>query len=54
MGYSYDIFLSHSSVDQPSVRELAERLQAAGLRVWFDEWCIKPGDDIRVLSEDET
>jgi hypothetical protein len=28
------------------VRTVAERLQADGLRVWFDEWEIKPGDSI--------
>ena len=28
------------------VRELAERLRTAGLRVWFDEWNIRPGDHI--------
>jgi len=28
------------------VRWLAERLQQAGLRVWFDEWIIKPSDII--------
>ncbi|MCX6376588.1 MAG: TIR domain-containing protein [Armatimonadetes bacterium] len=44
--FSYDVFLSHSSKDKPVVRELAERLKADGLRVWFDEWEIKPGDMI--------
>jgi GTPase SAR1 family protein len=44
--YRYDVFLSHSSADKPVVRELAERLRAAGLRVWFDEWNIRPGDHI--------
>ncbi|MFM7754812.1 MAG: toll/interleukin-1 receptor domain-containing protein [Cyanobium sp.] len=33
--YPYDIFLSHSSADKPVVRELAERLRAAGLQVWL-------------------
>ena len=39
--YDYDVFLSHNSKDKPRVRRLAERL-----RVWFDEWIVKPGDDI--------
>jgi WD40 repeat protein len=30
---------------------LAEELRAAGLRVWFDEWVIKPGDDIYLSIE---
>ncbi len=44
--FDYDVFLSHSSKDKPIVRELAERLKADGLRVWFDEWIIKAGDPI--------
>ena len=31
--FKYDVFLSHSSKDKTAVRELAERLQADGLRV---------------------
>ena len=45
--FEYDAFLSHSSKDKPIVRELAKRLRADGLRVWFDEWEIQPGDLIR-------
>ena len=44
--FKYDVFISHSSQDKPAVRELAERLRQDGLRVWFDEWEIKPGDAI--------
>jgi small GTP-binding protein len=44
--FTYDVFLSHSSKDKPVVRPLAERLRADGLRVWFDEWELKPGDII--------
>ena len=42
--FPYDVFLSHNQADKPRVRRLAERLRAAGLRVWFDEWVIQPGD----------
>lgn len=28
------------------MRKLAEQLREAGLRVWFDEWVIRAGDDI--------
>lgn len=44
-GFTYDVFLSHNSADKPRVRGLAERLRAAGLRVWLDEWVIRPEDD---------
>ncbi len=45
-GFKYDVFLSHSSKDKHAVRELAGRLKRDGLRVWFDEWEIRPGDMI--------
>ena len=28
------------------VREIARKLREAGIDAWFDEWEIKPGDDI--------
>src|ERR1051325_815796 len=46
MSFQYDVFISHSSKDKTAVRELAQRLKADGLRVWLDEWEIKPGDMI--------
>jgi len=49
--FQYDVFLSHNSADKPRVRALAKRLRSAGLRVWFDEWVIKPGDDIYLAIE---
>ncbi len=42
----YDVFLSHSAKDKAVVRPLAERLRKDGLKVWFDEWVLKPGDSI--------
>ncbi len=50
-GFQYDVFLSHNHADKPRVRQLAEKLKAAGLRVWFDEWTVKPGDDIYLAVE---
>ena len=49
--FQFDVFLSHNQADKPRVRRLAERLRAAGLRVWFDEWIIQPGDDIYLAIE---
>ena len=49
--FTYDVFLSHNSQDKPQVRKLAGRLKKAGLRVWFDDWVIKPGDDIFLAIE---
>lgn len=49
--FTYDVFLSHNTKDKPRVRALAEKLRIAGLRVWFDEWVLKPGDDIYLAIE---
>ena len=40
--FQYDVFLSHSAKDKAVVRPLAERLRQDGLKVWFDEWVLKP------------
>ena len=40
--FEYDVFLSHSAKDKAAVRPLAERLRKDGLKVWFDEWVLKP------------
>ncbi len=50
--FNYDVFLSHNQADKPKVRQLAERLRLAGVRVWLDEWVVKPGDII-ALKVDE-
>lgn len=49
--FTYDVFISHNSEDKPVVRELARRLKTDGLRIWFDEWEIKPGDMIALKIE---
>jgi hypothetical protein len=46
------VFLSHSSKDKAIVRPLAERLRQDGLKVWFDEWVLKPGDSIPAKIEE--
>jgi TIR domain len=49
--FTYDVFLSHSSKDRAVVRAVAERLRSDNLRVWFDEWELKPGDNIPAKIE---
>ncbi len=42
-GKTFDVFLSHNSKNKPTVRELADALEARGLRVWLDERELVPG-----------
>jgi hypothetical protein len=42
-----DVFISHASEDKAAVaKELADRLIALGVTVWFDEYSVKLGDDL--------
>ncbi|MCX6925078.1 MAG: TIR domain-containing protein [Verrucomicrobia bacterium] len=50
--FQSDVFLSHSAKDKAVVRPLAERLRQDGLKVWFDEWVLKPGDSIPAKIEE--
>jgi len=50
--FHYDVFLSHSTKDKAIVRDVAERLRKDGLRVWLDEWVLKPGDSIPAKIEE--
>jgi len=50
--FLYDVLLSHSAKDKAVVRPLAERLRQDGLKVWFDEWVLKPGDSIPAKIEE--
>jgi small GTP-binding protein len=50
--FRYDVFLSHSSKDKAVVRAVAERLRTDGVQVWFDEWELKPGDNIHAKIEE--
>ena len=51
LDFEYDVFLSHSSKDKAVVRDVADRLRGDGLRVWFDEWELRPGDSIPAKIE---
>ena len=50
--FEWDVFLSHSSCDKDAARDLGLRLADDGLRIWFDEWIIRPGDNIVAAIED--
>ncbi|MGK7911233.1 MAG: GUN4 domain-containing protein [Synechococcus sp.] len=39
----FDVFLCHNSEDKDAVIEIAEQLEAGGLRPWLDEWELRPG-----------
>ena len=49
--FTYDVFISHSSVDKSIVRILAKKLKEDRLKVWFGEWEIRPGDMIGLKIE---
>ena len=50
--FAYDVFLSHAALDKAVVHRLAERLRDDGLRVWLDDWEIRPGDLIGLKIEE--
>ena len=41
--HTHDLFLSHASVDKPTVRSLAAALTETGISVWLDEEKLLPG-----------
>lgn len=43
--FDYDVFLGYDHQDAERVHRLAERLRAEGLRVWLDDWVLRPEDD---------
>ena len=47
MDHEFDIFLSHAFEDKDEVvRPLADALEKRGLKVWFDEAILQPGDSL--------
>lgn len=47
----YDVFLSHNRAQKDWTRTLARRLRDEGFQVWFDEWCLRTGENwIRALA----
>lgn len=44
----WDVFICHAWEDKEEIaRPLAEALQQAGLRVWYDEFTLELGDSLR-------
>lgn len=43
MSSQFDAFLSHNSEDKEIVRRIAQALEGNGIKVWFDEWELRPG-----------
>lgn len=44
----WDAFISHASEDKAGfVQPLADKLKAANLRIWYDDWSLKVGDSLR-------
>lgn len=41
--YKYDVFLCHNNKDKDFVREIGNQLEEKGVKVWFDEKVIIPG-----------
>ncbi len=45
-GYEWDVFLSHNGKQKPWVRQVVEQWRDLGLKVFFDEDCIRPGEPV--------
>jgi len=39
----YDVFISYNHRDQDLAKQIAKELKVWGLKVWFDDWELKPG-----------
>ena len=47
----FDVFLCHNGADKPSVRSIADRLEAQGILPWLDERELPPGQPWQQLLE---
>jgi len=43
----FDVFICHASEDKAFVEKLAEELRVAGIEVWYDDFQLGWGDDLR-------
>jgi hypothetical protein len=42
----YDVFISYSAKDRPWASEFADALKNEGVRAWYDQVDLKPGDKL--------
>ncbi|MEL7475581.1 MAG: TIR domain-containing protein, partial [Cyanobacteria bacterium J06555_12] len=49
----FDVFLCHNSEDKDAVIEIADQLEASGLRPWLDEWELRPGMSWQLALEQQ-
>jgi TIR domain len=42
--HSFDVFLSYASKDKPWASEFGSALRDAGVKIWFDEFNLVPGE----------
>ncbi|MEF8733984.1 MAG: toll/interleukin-1 receptor domain-containing protein [Candidatus Accumulibacter meliphilus] len=49
---TFDVFLSHNSDDKTAVKTLGAALKRRGLKVWLDEWELRPGTTWQDALED--
>lgn len=40
------VFISYASADVELARRIAEALSERGIQVWYDQWLLKPGDNL--------
>jgi TIR domain len=50
--YEYDVFLNYSQEDEKLVDQLASRLMAQQLKVWYEPYSVLPGDQIPLKIAD--
>jgi len=51
--FEYDVFICHASEDKETVvKELVEKLNGKGLKVWYDDFTLQLGDSLRRKIDD--
>lgn len=45
--FQWDVFISYRSPDRPASERIARKLTEMGLKVWWDDWEVRPGSDFQ-------